>query len=90
MIILNVIKFSQKMGAGGDITILDADVVAQHGYDPSEDFRSAQERTIFGRRIWTIYFSTEYGFDAEYPTARHTLNDYEEIGAVLDTWQVWT
>ena len=80
------------MGADGNIIILDATIVEQHGYNPQADFTSAYRREIFGRGIWTVYYDTEH-IDLYHsygdPTI-HRLEDYESIGAVIDDWEVWT
>jgi len=77
------------MGADGNIIILDADIVTQHGYNPHNDFISAYRRVIFGRNIWTVYFDTEQ-FELQQIACDHSIDDYYAIDAVINEWQVWT
>lgn len=77
------------MGADGYITILDADVVDANGYVPADDFNSVYLRTFLGHRIYTVYSDSE-GRDLNAYRQTHSMEDYADIDAVLDEWEVWT
>lgn len=84
------------MGADGWIYILDADIVDSKKYKPHKDFNNAYLYTFMGKRIYTIYADTEH-CDLERNDGRgsdwgpeHTFDDYEDIGAVIDRWEIWT
>ncbi len=94
------------MGADGWIDIYDAEIAEQHGLlEKLREMNIAQmyERTIFDKRVITIYSETEreiyderYPFDGRgYSGSKMTPDEiklFRDLQSLcfIDTWEVWT